>query len=96
MSKNKKIKFCYGCGAKFSKFANYVPYYCPNCGIQIRDNENIRQCAICHDRIVNVNRKAIKCSFCSNNFHPRCVLKWLHQHNTCPVCLNAYLKPINK
>ena len=47
----------------------------------------IKNCSIClNDLKVNSNKKYIKCNMCDEEFHDKCLTKWLTIKNTCPVC----------
>ncbi|MHA1379334.1 MAG: RING finger domain-containing protein [Candidatus Helarchaeota archaeon] len=41
------------------------------------------QCTICREII---EKKSIKCNFCSSKFHVRCFLKWIQTNKACPFC----------
>lgn len=45
-------------------------------------NEN--KCVVCRDELV-LGSKGVNLS-CSHYFHKECLLPWLNEHNSCPVC----------
>lgn len=48
-------------------------------------------CSVCMDTI-NIGKEAIFMP-CGHSFHPDCLMPWLKDHNTCPVC--RFELPVN-
>ncbi|KAI3907436.1 hypothetical protein MKX01_036353 [Papaver californicum] len=47
-------------------------------------NSNHRSCMVCMDRFsVGARAKSLPCN---HIFHDHCILSWLRQHNSCPLC----------
>jgi hypothetical protein len=99
MVNKKKIKFCSKCGIKFSNFVDFIPNFCPNCGIEVFRIENnspgVNKCLICHKPILS-HQRTIECSYCSGSFHYSCSAAWFNRHNACPFCQNVFLYPRNR
>lgn len=49
------------------------------------DNEGTRSCTICLEDYVRDEEFAIT-NECKHVFHSECILRWLEQHNECPIC----------
>mmetsp|Transcript_43779 Transcript_43779/g.85920 ORF Transcript_43779/g.85920 Transcript_43779/m.85920 type:complete len:201 (-) Transcript_43779:29-631(-) len=49
------------------------------------DNEGTRSCTICLEDYVCDEEFAIT-NECKHVFHSECILRWLEQHNECPIC----------
>jgi len=41
-------------------------------------------CVVCHEQYLE-NERIIRLP-CAHVFHERCIMRWLEDHNTCPVC----------
>jgi hypothetical protein len=41
-------------------------------------------CTVCQDNL-SIGTKAMFLP-CGHTFHPDCILPWLKDHNTCPIC----------
>jgi len=52
--------------------------------VQQSHTESGDSCAVCKDEYA-LNEKVIELP-CSHTFHKDCIVPWLKQHNTCPVC----------
>ena len=48
-------------------------------------NEDEHECCICRDSIGNLQLRT-HCCYCGHNFHGECVMRWLNQTPTCPLC----------
>ncbi|KAI3983779.1 hypothetical protein MKX01_001183 [Papaver californicum] len=47
-------------------------------------NSNDRSCMVCMDRLwVGTRAKSLPCN---HIFHAHCILAWLGQHDSCPLC----------
>ncbi|KAI3983780.1 hypothetical protein MKX01_001184 [Papaver californicum] len=52
--------------------------------IENDNNSNHRSCMVCMDRFpVGTRAKSLPCN---HIFHDHCILSWLGQHNSCPLC----------
>eukprot|EP00117_Sycon_ciliatum_P042351 scpid47644/ scgid30825/ E3 ubiquitin-protein ligase RNF115; RING finger protein 115; Rabring 7; Zinc finger protein 364 len=56
----------------------------PRVPISKADQEKQSSCSVCFDEF-ELAEETIQLP-CSHSFHPNCILPWLEQHNTCPVC----------
>lgn len=52
-----------------------------------------QDCAICKETMHKSEMKVKKLP-CGHNFHGECILPWLRQNNTCPVC--RYSLPVEE
>ncbi|PWZ25096.1 E3 ubiquitin-protein ligase RLIM [Zea mays] len=53
------------------------------------DGDNIRACTICLNDYEDGVEIAITPCPGRHEFHPRCIVNWLRQSNTCPLCRHA-------
>lgn len=44
------------------------------------------KCQVCLSEFSTSEPGAVKCPHCGNEFHYRCITKWVNKHGTCPVC----------
>jgi hypothetical protein len=51
--------------------------------IHIDDSQNVEQCSICIEPILKNNTIILKCN---HIFHDHCILSWLKEHYSCPIC----------
>ncbi|KAI3902823.1 hypothetical protein MKW92_018615 [Papaver armeniacum] len=52
--------------------------------IEKDNSSNHRSCMVCMDRFpVGTRAKSLPCN---HIFHDHCILAWLGQHNSCPLC----------
>lgn len=62
---------------------------------QVKREQSEDDCCICHERLQEFVR--LKCSHC---YHMNCLMKWLQNNTTCPICRqelgNGYTKIIMK
>lgn len=43
-------------------------------------------CQVCLSEFSSAEPGAVKCPYCNNLFHYRCIAKWINKNGTCPVC----------
>jgi tetratricopeptide (TPR) repeat protein len=44
------------------------------------------KCQICLSEFSSAEPGAVKCPHCGNEFHYRCITKWVNKNGTCPIC----------
>ena len=80
------------------KIGNYKFYFlkktkenqlvsCQTWKVQKHGPETEERCSICLENYTNKDT-AMKIS-CDHTFHKNCLLKWLQQHQRCPLCQNS-------
>ncbi|ETV78700.1 hypothetical protein, variant [Aphanomyces astaci] len=56
----------------------------PKVHISQDEVDNKHDCAVCKD-VYELKEEALRLP-CAHDFHSHCILPWLKQHNSCPVC----------
>jgi E3 ubiquitin-protein ligase RNF115/126 len=54
------------------------------CGEILGEERRILECNVCKDEFI-IDQEALQMP-CEHLFHPDCLLPWLKNHNSCPVC----------
>jgi hypothetical protein len=44
------------------------------------------KCQVCLSEFSSAESGAVKCPHCGNQFHYRCISKWVNKNETCPIC----------
>ncbi|MFW9896881.1 MAG: RING finger domain-containing protein [Candidatus Thorarchaeota archaeon] len=93
-----KNNYCPFCGKKLSNLTRLQLNFCCFCGARLKKSENSlksgKLCTICHESIDIKKPNIVECSFCESKYHSRCIKSWLLKYNSCPLCLNVFLMPI--
>lgn len=89
-----KLKYCPYCGKKFEKYGMNFCTYCGKNLKRFRGSSTKKvSCTICHELVSLRENENIKCSYCGSQYHRNCITSWLLKYNSCPMCLNVFLKP---
>ena len=51
-------------------------------------DERLIKCTICLERMYINDTQYIFATDCDHYFHTKCIVKWLKDNNTCPICRN--------
>merc|ERR1712107_854840 len=55
-------------------------------------SSNDRECSICYEGFTDIGG-VIAQAACGHRFHRDCILEWLRNHRTCPLCRHRVDKP---
>merc|ERR1712013_846287 len=53
-----------------------------------------RECPICYEPLFDIGGVIAKAA-CGHRFHRDCILEWLRNHRTCPLCRHRVDKPLD-
>ena len=48
-----------------------------------------KECAIC---LMDIEEEDIETLICSHYFHKNCIMRWVHQNNSCPICRHRIIE----
>ena len=51
-------------------------------------DDRLIKCTICLERMYINDTQYIFATDCDHYFHTKCIVKWLKDNNTCPICRN--------
>jgi hypothetical protein len=65
----------------------------PRADIEDSGSPYDRECAICYEAFAEIGGVIARAA-CGHRFHKTCILEWLRNHRTCPLCRHRVDKPI--
>jgi hypothetical protein len=88
--KNKNYKLCFDAVTQNSKSLKYVDFNDENYDLYFENYKNIKNknevieiCSIC---LSNDKNKYCEITECKHSFHIKCLIQWVKENNTCPIC----------
>ena len=93
--KNKNYALCFEAVKQNSKSLKYVDFNNDNYDLYLENYKNIKNkngvienCTIC---LLNDINKYCEITECKHSFHIKCLIQWIKEKNTCPVCRTIIL-----